>query len=423
MKILVSAYACEPAKGSEPYVGWNLPRHLARYNQIVLLTRGNNREKIEAELRKTPTANLTVAYFDLPKWLRWWKKGNRGIHVYYYLWQIGAYAKARRLHKQFDFDVAHHLTFGMDWIPSFLWLLPVPFVCGPLVGAETVARSFRRTFSWVAIARENVRACVRRLVQFDPVMRMAARRTAVALASGPQLRERLIKLGYRDVRLCASVAISRREIDSVSGNGVRPKSGRMRFVCVGNLFAFRAFDAVLGAFSSVLRDVDDAELWFIGDGPERRTLTSKAQQLGVARAVTFWGTVARDRVLKLLSDCDVLVYPCLRGAISMACLEAMAAGLPVITLDIGGTALQVSDQAGIRIPAVNPNQLTEALAAAMRGLAIDAGARLRLAQGARERARGEFSWEAKASFISELYTEVVQHQRPERYTAAQAQTI
>src|SRR5439155_23557282 len=100
LKVLVSAYACEPGKGSEPYVGWNLPLQLSYHHEIWVLTRSNNRECIEAELQRNPQPGLHIAYLDLPRWASFWKKGRRGIHLYYFLWQVRAFFVARRLHRE-----------------------------------------------------------------------------------------------------------------------------------------------------------------------------------------------------------------------------------------------------------------------------------------------------------------------------------
>ena len=47
MKLLISAYACEPGLGSEPGAGWNCVRQAARFHEVWVLTRENNREPIE----------------------------------------------------------------------------------------------------------------------------------------------------------------------------------------------------------------------------------------------------------------------------------------------------------------------------------------------------------------------------------------
>ena len=87
----------------------------------------------------------------------------------------------------------------------------------------------------------------------------------------------------------------------------------------------------------------------------------------------------------------------------MACVEAMAAGLPVICLDLGGTALQVDDQSGVKIRAVSPQQVTVDLTEAMGLLAEDGDLRRRLGDAARRRVKDEFTWNAKALHVSEMY--------------------
>jgi len=132
LKVLISAYACEPNKGSEPGVGWNWAKQIAKFSDAWVITRKNNREVIEEELKKNPEPNLHFFYADFPNWMRFWKKGQRGVHLYYLLWQFAAYFQARRLIKEIKFDIAHHITFVNDWLPSFLAFLPIPFVWGPI---------------------------------------------------------------------------------------------------------------------------------------------------------------------------------------------------------------------------------------------------------------------------------------------------
>ncbi|MGA8406839.1 MAG: hypothetical protein WB680_06635, partial [Candidatus Acidiferrales bacterium] len=126
LKILISAYACEPGKGSEPGVGWNNVEQAARFHNVWVMTRSNNRALIEEALAAQPMPNVHWIYLDLPRWARFWKKGQRGIHLYYSLWQILAYRKARKLHRDVGFDLAHHVTFVNYWLPTFLPLLPIP---------------------------------------------------------------------------------------------------------------------------------------------------------------------------------------------------------------------------------------------------------------------------------------------------------
>jgi hypothetical protein len=67
MKILLSAYACEAGRGSEPGVGWNTALEIAKYHEVWVLTRPDDgRPAIEAELAQNPNPNLHFVYFTLP---------------------------------------------------------------------------------------------------------------------------------------------------------------------------------------------------------------------------------------------------------------------------------------------------------------------------------------------------------------------
>ena len=61
MRILVSAYACEPNKGSEPEVGWRWMIKLSgEYDELVIVTRSNNQENVEGEFSKLNIKNVTL---------------------------------------------------------------------------------------------------------------------------------------------------------------------------------------------------------------------------------------------------------------------------------------------------------------------------------------------------------------------------
>jgi glycosyltransferase involved in cell wall biosynthesis len=412
LNVLISAYACQPDKGSEPEVGWNWVRQIARFHDVWVITRASNRKHIEPALTKEPIANIHWVYFDLPWWARFWKKGQLGVHPYYYLWQVGAYVIGKRLHQEASFDLAHHLTFGIDWIPSFLAFLPIPFVWGPIVGAQSVSEPFRCTLPRKAQMQEQIRTWVRQCSRVDPLVRWAARRVALGVASTPEAADHLSRLGCKEVVLHPSVGMSSRDIDALSCARLPKEShSGVRFVSVGNLLAFKGLGLALKAFAEVQGRFPQAEWWIIGDGPERDRLMHLADQLGIRNKVRFWGRMPRQEVLTWLLECDVLMYPCLRGAISMACLEAMAVGLPVICLDLGGPASQVREETGFKVPAIAPAQVVNDLMKAMLLLARDPDRRKCMGAAAQKRVAEYFDWDKKGEWIKSVYPAVLGRRR------------
>ncbi len=402
LKVLVSAYACEPGKGSEPGVGWNWVRQIARLHEVWVITRANNRTPIETALAKEPLSNAHFVYFDLPRRLCFWKKGRRGIHLYYYLWQLGAYVVAKKLHRQVGFNLAHHATFVTYWMPSFLALLPVPLVWGPVGGGESAPRAFWRSFSLRGKIYEILRDLARAVGHLDPLVRLTARRATIALATTDQTANRLHALGCRKVFVCSGVGLACEEIRRLGSFPLR-QSNPFRLLSIGNLWHVKGFELALKAFAQFHRRFSTSEYWIFGEGPERRRLEKLARELDLAGRVTFWGAIPRTQLLSKLVECDVLVHPSLHDSGGWVCLEAMAAGRPVICLDLGGPAMQLTQGTGIKVAAILPEQVVRDLTGALSRIATEPALRDRLSLAARRRVAEHFDWDRKGDLLMEIY--------------------
>jgi len=383
-------------------VGWNWSLQIARYNEVWVLTRRNNRRAVDAALADRGIADLHPVYFDLPGWARFWKRGGRGVHLYYALWQIGAYFVARNLHRRVGFDLMHHVSFVNYWLGSLLPFLPVPFVWGPVGGGESYPTSFLRSFGWRGRLYELLRAAVRRLAERNPVLRLAASRVMVALGTTRETGERLERLCGRPVEVLSQVGMSREEI-AFLGSLPRKRHGPLRVLSIGRLLHWKGFHLGLLAFAQIAEECENSEYHLIGDGPEARRLVRLAERLGVGARVRFWGAIRREEALDQLGASSVLLHPSLHDSGGWVCLEAMAAGRPVICLDLGGPATQVTPETGFLIPARTPQQAVADIAAVLRRIASDPTLRARLGEAGRKRAERIFDWEAKGREMNQVY--------------------
>ena len=405
MRILLSTYACEPGKGSEAGVGWNWVCQAARFHHVWAITREKNRAAIESSLATEPLPKVHWVYYDPPGWIRFWGRRPRG-HYYYNLWQLGAYFVARKLNRQVGFNLVHHATLVNYWMPTFLGLLPIPFIWGPVGGGESAPHSFWRSFSLRGKAYELLRDLARSLAQLDPFVRLAARRATVGLATTPQTEKRLRALGCRNILIHPAVGLVSEEIRTLSAFPLR-QSDPFRLFSIGDLLHLKGFDLGLRAFARFQARFPATEYWIIGDGPERKRLEKLTHNLGLAGKVRFWGTIPRPEVLEKLAEADVLLHPALHESGGWVCLEAMAAGRPVICLDLGGPALQVTEETGIKIPAISPSQAIADLSLAMEELARDPARRARMGQSGRERVSLFYNWEEKGKYFADLYHQAV----------------
>ncbi len=203
---------------------------------------------------------------------------------------------------------------------------------------------------------------------------VAAARAVTVMNSDMAARVR--DLGGRDVRVMPMGA-------RFSTVEPAPGGSSLRLLAVGRLVPKKGFDVLLAA----LRDVPDAELTIVGDGPAREALRSAAAPLG--DRVRFAGRLGREELDAAYASADVAVFPSVpassgdQDGLPVAMLEAMGSGLTVIASDLPGLNEAIEDGvSGVLVPAGDAG----ALAAVIGEVAADAGKRRVLGEAAKVRA-------------------------------------
>jgi glycosyltransferase involved in cell wall biosynthesis len=404
MKILLSAYACEPNRGSEPGIGWNMAQAIARQHQVWVLTSNTHRAAIEAEMARQPIANLHFAYLDPLGWVYdWSQEGQKTLwdaYFHYYFWQIAAYGVGRSLHQTIGFDLTHHVTYLKYQNPSFLSLLPIPFIWGPIGGAESAPRAFWRDFTPKQKLFETLRTCAQISGQWDPLVRLTLRRSALIWAATADTAQCLVGMGAAQVEVVNPLGMHQAELQELCQYPPAPVAP-IRFISIGRLLHWKAFHLGLKAFAQA--QLPDAEFWIVGIGPDRERLEALAAELNIVHQVKFWGKLSRPDTLQRLAESHVLVHPSLHDSGGWVCLEAMAIGRPVLCLDLGGPAVQVGPDSGIKVPAHHPDQAVHDLAQAITQLATDAELRDRLGKGGQQRIYNQFTWESRTQSLTHIY--------------------
>jgi len=404
MKILVSAYTCEPGCGSEEGVGWNTALVLARYHQTWVLTRTIFRSTIEAELNCHPVPNLRFIYFDPFSWTEDWRGRQGAVQLHYYLWQIQAYFIANSLHRQIGFDVVHHVTYVKYWSPSFLALLPIPFIWGPVGGGEKAPKAFWADFSLRGKIYETLRDLAQWLGETDPFTQLTARRSLVALAATDETAKRLLKLGAKNVQVFSQIGLSKSEIVALTKYSMSDNS-LVRLISIGRLLHWKGYHLAIRALARA--NLPNVEYWLLGDGAERERLQTLAEELGVASQVKFWGHLPRQNCINKLGECHIVVHPSLHDSGGWTCIEGMASGRPIICLDLGGPATQVTEETGIKVPASDPEQAVQGLAEAMTRLVGNPKLRVRLGEAGQRRVQEVYDWEVKGKIWVQIYKDVL----------------
>ena len=306
------------------------------------------------------------------------------------------------------FDLVHHVTFVRYWTPSFVSLLQAPFIWGPVGGGEPVPKGFIFDFGLQGIFFELLRSAAIALGKLNPFVLLTAKKSKIALAASKETAVQLKKSGVNNAYVLCPVACSNEEAQTIISlknkyNDNIKKNENTVFISIGRLLHWKGYHLSLRAFAK--GNFKNAEYWIVGDGPQSNRLKAMSKALGISLQVNFLGSLDFKAMLNKLVKSDVLLHPSLHDPGATVIVEAMVAGKPVICLDLGGPAMQVTDETGIRIPAQSPEQVVKDMAEAMRRLAEDAGTRKHMGLAGRERVKREFTWEKKGLFLNKIYNE------------------
>ncbi len=312
---------------------------LAQLGETWVITRTNNRAAIERELETTGhLPNVHFVYVDLPPNLRRWKRGQRGVRLYYVLWLQAALFEARRLARDQPFDLAWHLTLANGWIGSTACLLGVPFVYGPVGGGVGTPWRLAGTLGAKGVRYELLRAAARTSGRYlNPLARASWRRASLILVQNEETRRWLPRRHRIKAQVFPNVVLERLPVE--------PRRDVQRVMLfAGRLLAWKGVSLAIDA----LEALPGWRLIVCGEGPDRARLRRRAADRGVEDRVEFRGWVDHREVLRTMrEDASVFVFPSLHDDAGFVVVEAMASGLPVVSLLAGGPAILADHTFGV----------------------------------------------------------------------------
>ena len=406
MRVLIVGHACSSRAGSEPGFTWNWAWQLSRYHQVWVIAHPHDRSAVERALEDHQNRQLKFHWVDVPRFFdAWSSKGrgkghDRGLWLHYLVWQRLAYRKAAQLHDQIGFDLVHHVSYGSVSAPPPVLRLGIPFVWGPIGGAQQAPAAFWRYFDR-AWPREILRSVRLRLLRFSPSARSAAKASLVALATNRETAGLLQRMGAQDVRLYLDSGIPSNFISEARIS----QRDRQTFTLLwaGRFQPRKALPLALEALAQ--SDVS-VRLLVAGDGEMRRSWEDCAKRLRLAGRVQFLGKVPWSEMPGVYRQADAFLFTSLRDSFGTQVLEAMAHGLPLLTLDHQGAGTFVPASAGIKIPVTTPRETSAQIAEGIRRLARNPEERQKMGEAGRAFARTQ-TWEKRAEWMSNLYREVL----------------
>jgi len=162
-------------------------------------------------------------------------------------------------------------------------------------------------------------------------------------------------------------------------------------VMAGRMIAAKGFDLAVEAFRHVNREIPEARLVLVGDGPIFHDIKEQIDRLGLSEVIRMTGHASDTDVTRLYQEAWVTLVPSRHSeSFGLVALEAMQAGSAVVASTTGGLAEVVLDaETGFLVP----KEDVEAMAACVRRILSDRDLAVRLGLAGRRRAETHFSWD------------------------------
>ena len=404
MRILLSAYACEPGKGSEPGTGWNLALALANRFDVTVLTRANNREPIEQALELLSGPKPAFIYHDLAPVARFLKKKRIiSTQSYYGLWQRSLGRMIPKTHDLKAFDLFHHVTFNsFEVVPGLMDSFPGIKVWGPIGGGQRAPVPLTATLTLKSRLKERLRSSRISLSRRNPRLIRCLESCDWVLFANEETRNL-----FKTVELKSSTQMIDVGVDPTRFTPAKELANGHRIFSASNFEARKGTRLLLMAFKKAHKKNSKLRLRLAGDGPELPRERAWVEANGLDQVITFSGRRNHAEMAEEFANADVFVFPSIRDTSGAIVLEAMACGLPVVCLNHQGAKLMVGESEGIRVTPKNLELTIQEVTNAILELSGDASLREVLGKNARERVLCEFTWEKKTDRMVQVYEEAI----------------
>lgn len=415
LKVLVSAYACNPFKGSEEGVGWGWVKTIAEHHDLWVIAADYHRDDIERAAAENSELFTKLHFCYVPN-KPWHYKPTKGwlfiegsvlkpiMNLAYSLWQRDAFKLGEQLHREIGFNLVHQLTYVGFRFPGQLWKLNIPFVWGPIGGLENTPWRFLPMMGIGGAFYYAGRNVINSLqLMFLPGPKKAFRKAhnnIIAATEG--IRREILRWYSEDSQVMCEIGPPQ---NIAAQHSLRGAGESLKITWSGLHLPGKALPLLLTAIAQLPKDINWA-LDILGDGPCTRKWQEITENLGIAERCCWHGRLPRSEALALVRQSHVFVITSLKDLTSTVLLEALSQGVPVICPDHCGFSNVVTADCGIKVPVDYPKQLSAAMAVAIAKLEHNEPERRRLAAGALMRSV-DFTWDKKAMTINTLYNRAV----------------
>ncbi|MFT3990844.1 MAG: glycosyltransferase family 4 protein [Luteolibacter sp.] len=416
LRVLVIAEAANPDLTSVALIGHSLSQAIGGVCDAHLVTEDRNRQSllnagVDPSFFTAISNPAQSVAFHIASVLRGGNSLGWTIHsalatLAYPWFELRVWKQFSKQLKAGEYDLVHRITPLSPTTPSYLSKklakIGVPLVLGPLNGGIPWPAGFHQ----VRMAEREWLGYFRDIYRILPGLKSTRRlASALVLASRHtygEVTESKSELESKAVWLPEN-AIDPARFPEIHVEPSPPVAGEpLRLAFLGRLVPYKGADMLLEAAAPLLK-AGKVKLEIIGDGPQMPELRAIVEREQLGNSVEFAGWVAHEKVRGHLSKARVFAFPSVREFGGGVVLEAMALGLMPVVLDYGGPAELIPDGCGQVVPIGPREQVIESFRKVLGELAEKPGEVYETGLRAQRHVRENYTWDAKASQLLEIY--------------------
>lgn len=396
-KIFVSSYACEPGLGSEIGVGWHWVLEMSKYFELWVLTRKSNQNSIETWMNEQEEKyDIHFIYFDLPKALRFWKRGMRGVRTYYTIWQTLTNRIVKKIMKENDIKIYHLLTYGNSLWKASKYGMKQFFVWGPTGGVDTIPAEYSKHYRTKSRLVEFARRIIVKILPLNYGFNKRCKNANLIFCKSHNMYNAIPEKYRKNAMLFTDVAV---ELKDFGTKEIQFSSSKTKYIVVGKLDAWRAFDVSVEAFAKAHKLNPNIELEIVGKGADWDRINELIKKTNMEENIHMAGKVDMDEYFEKMNAADVIVNSSLKeGAVTVA-FDSMALSKPLICVDTGGYTRYFNNEYAIVLKRGHRQQLIDDMSEAILKMTDKT---IRDMYGRKAREEGEkYTWDFKGKQIYE----------------------
>lgn len=402
LSILINAYACSPNMGSEPGMAWNWCVHLAQYCELHIITEGEFKDKIEAELPSLSQGkNMHFYYNPISDKIRkmCWNQGDWRFYYYYAKWQRKTLVIAQEIIEKQQIDVIHQLNMIGFREPGFLWKLDKPFVWGPTNAKEAFPTAYLDGVNWKKFFFIRLKNAINKY-QLKTATRVckAINKANVVIAASSDSANALQKYFK-----CHPILINESGCN-VKENTIQRnfyKNQDLELLWVGRFIFTKQLELALRALAQCKNT--NIKLNIVGGSEtEESPYIDLAHKLNISEQCTWHKKISHSQVQDLMLKCDIFFFTSIAEGTPHVILEALNNSLPVLCFDTCGQGDCINEKVGVKISLTTPKQSIKDFAEKIDYLYYHREVLKTLSENCKQRKK-ELSWESKALQMVEIY--------------------